>query len=107
MDLVHAIRCLYSHLPIRILFQHVGSHQDHNASYETLPCLAQLNIDMDHKTKAKLQSLIAANAPPLPIAGNKYEGWHCEVDGTKITTDPAAAIRFAVYSAELQDHFHQ
>ena len=64
VDLVHAIWRLHSHLPICILFQHVGGHQDHNASYETLLRLTQLNIDMDHKAKVKLQSLITANAPP-------------------------------------------
>ena len=62
---------------------------------------------MDHKTKAKLLSLITDNAPPLTMTGNKYEGWCCKVEGNKITTDPLAAIHIAVYSVELQDYLHQ
>ena len=62
---------------------------------------------MDHKAKAKLLSLIADNAPPLTTTGNKYEGWHCKVDGNKITVDPVAAIHSAVYSVELQDYLHK
>ena len=62
---------------------------------------------MDHKAKAKLLSLIADNAPPLAMTGNKYEGWCCKVDGNKITADPVAVICFVVHHAELQDYLHK
>jgi hypothetical protein len=63
-DLIRAIRRLKASLPIQVTFVHVGGHQDNTTAFQDLPRLAQLNIEMDLKAKARLQSLILNSSPP-------------------------------------------
>jgi hypothetical protein len=84
-DRIRAIRRLKdTSLPIQVSFVHIGGHQDDTTAFQELPRLAQLNVEMDYNTKARLRSLIAASSPPLRDAKLRYEGWHCTIDGAKI-----------------------
>jgi hypothetical protein len=106
-DLIRAIRRLKDSLPVTICFVHVDGHQDKTIAIKDLPRLAQLNVAMDLQAKARLLSLIEASAPPLPNAPLYYEGWRCVVDGTKITSDPAAMVRKSIFGKQLQSHLHE
>jgi hypothetical protein len=106
-DLIRAIRRLKDSLPITIHFVHIDGHQDRQTAFENLPRLAQLNVEMDHRAKERLRALIDSSAPPLPAAHLHKEGWRCTINGVKITSDPARAIRRAVFGKRLQTHLHQ
>jgi hypothetical protein len=105
-DLIRAIRRLKHSLPIQIHFTHVDGHQDRTTAIHDLPRLAQLNIAMDNTAKTRLRSLIHSSAPPLHTAPLRYEGWHCTLDGRKITSDPSTAVRQLVFGRRLQQHLH-
>jgi hypothetical protein len=36
----------------------------------------------------------------------RYKGWHCTLDGRKITSDPSTAVRQLVFGRRLQQHLH-
>jgi hypothetical protein len=102
VDLIRAIRRLKDSMSVKICFVHVDGHQDNTTAIQDLPRLAQLNVEMDLQAKARLRSLIAASASPLPKAPIYYEGWRCVVDGIKITSDPAAIVRNSIFGKQLQ-----
>jgi hypothetical protein len=103
-DLIRAIRLLKHKLPITVSFEHVYGHQDDYLSFACLPRLSQLNILADHRAKSHLQMLACQSPPPQCSAFLPYEGWRCSVDDIKITSDPGAAIRRAVFSSKLCKH---
>jgi hypothetical protein len=105
-DLIRAIRRLKDSLPIRVTFVHIGGHQDDTMAFQELPRLAQLNVEMDHNAKARLRSLIATSSPPLRDAKLRYEGWHCTIDGAKISSDPSRFVYKAVCAPQLRAHLH-
>jgi hypothetical protein len=106
-DLIRATRQLKAHLPIKVTFVHVDGHQDRSQDVQSLPRLAQRNIAMDHRAKACLWSLMSSSAHPLPEARLHGEGWHCIVNGIKVTSDPAPAVRKAVFGNRLQRHLQE
>jgi hypothetical protein len=105
-DLIRAIRRLKDRLPIPVTIIHIYGHQDQTAAYQTLPCRAQLNIEMDIKAKTHLRSLISANSSPLLVAPLQGEGWQCMIDGVKLSSHPAPAVYKSAASKQLRKHLH-
>jgi hypothetical protein len=101
LDLIQAIHILKTKLPIRVEFTHIYGHQDDHLAFDSLPRMAQMNVEMDELAKEGLMVLYDsphAVACPSSIA---YEGWRCTVNGTKLTSHPAKAIRRAVFGTKL------
>ena len=101
VDLVRAIRVIKSKLPIKVHFVHIYGHQDDRLSFDNLPRLAQLNVEMDQIAKDQLVELY--DFPPATPCSSAiaHEGWHCTVNGAKLTTHPAKALRRAVFGTKL------
>ena len=101
VDLIRAIRVLKSKLPVTVYFEHIYGHQDDHWSFETLPRLAQLNVEMDQYAKDRLVHLYT-HPPPNPCPSTiAHEGWQCSVNNAKLTSHPAGAIRRAVFGTKL------
>jgi hypothetical protein len=101
VDLVRAIRVIKSKLPIKVHFEHIYGHQDDYLSFDNLPRLAQLNVEMDQIAKDQLMEWYdfpPATPCPSSIA---HEGWRCTVNGIKLTTHPARALRRVVFGTQL------
>jgi hypothetical protein len=93
VDLVHAIQVIKSKLPIKVHFEHIYGHQDDRLSFDNLPRPAQLNVEMDQIAKDQLVELYDfPPATPCSLAV-AHEGWQCTVNGVKLTTHPAKALR--------------
>jgi hypothetical protein len=101
VDLVRAIRVIKSKLPIKVHFEHIYGHQDDQLSFDNLPRLTQLNVEMDQLAKDQLVELY--DFPPATPCSSivAYEGWRCVVNGVKLTTHPAKALRRAVFGTKL------
>jgi hypothetical protein len=85
-------------------FVHVYGHQDAATTFDALPRLTQINIEMDLKAKTRLRSLISTHS--LPAAPLRYEGWRCTLNGVKLSSDPTKAIYKSVIGKQLQQHLH-
>jgi hypothetical protein len=103
-DLVRAIRVIKAQLPISVDFEHVYGHQDDLLSFQDLPRLAQLNVQMDHAAKRHLVQLYEQSPGSVCPSSIAFEGWQCWVQNTKITSDPGKAIRAAVFGLRLRTH---
>jgi hypothetical protein len=103
MDLICTIHVIKAKLPITIYFEHIYGHQDDRLSFEAVPRLAQLNVEMDHLAKDWLVHLY--NHPPSSPCPSSiaYKGWHCIINSVKLTTHPAKDIHLAVYGMKLCD----
>jgi hypothetical protein len=63
--------------------------------------MAQLNIDMDNLAKDGVLTLFDSR-PSIPCPTSiAHEGWSCSIQGVKITSHPADAIRHAVFGTKL------
>jgi hypothetical protein len=101
VDLIRAIRVIKAKLPVTITFEHIFGHQDDRLSFDSLPRLAQMNVEMDQLAKDWLIYLYD-HPPPNPRSSFlAHEGWQCTVDGVKLTTHPAKAIRHTVFGTKL------
>jgi hypothetical protein len=101
LDLIRAIRILKSKLPITVRFEHIYGHQDDLLAYNYLPRMAQLNVEMDYLAKDRVLTLFDSRpAAPCP-SSIAHEGWSCSIQGVKITSHPAEAIRHAVFGTKL------
>jgi hypothetical protein len=104
-DIIRAIRVIKAQLPISVDFEHVYGHQDDLLSFQDLPRMAQLNVQMDHRAKRHLVQLYAEQSHgTLGPASIAFEGWQCWVNGIKITSDPGKAIWAAVFGSRLRAH---
>jgi hypothetical protein len=101
-DLIRAIRIIKSKLPITVDFEHVYGHQDDLLSFEDLPRLAQLNVQMDSLAKRRLVQLHERLPTPRCPLSLAHEGWQCTINGIKITSNSGKAIRQAVFGSKLQ-----
>jgi hypothetical protein len=101
LDLIRAIRILKSKLPITVKFEHIYGHQDDLLAFASLPRMAQLNVEMDRLAKDHVMALYdSPPAAPCP-SSIAHEGWQCTVNGVKLTSHPAKAIRHAVFGTKL------
>ena len=101
-DLIRAIRIIKSKLPITMDFEHVYGHQDDLLSFEDLPRLAQLNVQMDSLAKRRLVQLHERSPTPRCPSSLAHEGWQCTINGIKITSNPGKAIHHADFGSKLQ-----
>jgi hypothetical protein len=102
-DLIRAIRVLKDKLPIKVVFIHVYGHQDRHVFFHELARPSQLNVEMDELAKARLQEVLAQDWIPVCPSDIAHEGWQCHVLNYKATSDPASAIRHAVFGSQLRD----
>jgi hypothetical protein len=101
VDLVRPIRVIKSKLPIKVHFKHIYGHQDDYLSLDSLSQMAQLNVEMDQIAKEQLMELYDfPPAAPCP-SSIAHEGWRCTVNGIKLTTHPAKALKRAVFGTQL------
>jgi hypothetical protein len=82
----------------------VYGHQDDLTSFTALSRLAQLNVQMDKRAKTRLTRLCEQQPLPRCPPSFAFEGWQCSVNGVKITSDPGATIRRAVFGTKLKAH---
>ena len=91
-------------LSFKRLFSHVAAHQEDTKKWEDLLRPAQLNCGCDERAKEELWGVDLDEIPaqrqfPLePIA--------LFVDGTKVTTESGATIRYAAHKKEAREVFH-
>jgi hypothetical protein len=101
VDLIWAIRVIKAKLPIQITFEHIFGHQDDQLSFNPLLRLAQMNVEMDKLAKDWLAHLYNHPSPNPWSSTIAHEGWQCSVNGVKLTSHPAKAIRRAVFGTKL------
>ena len=99
----HGNNC--SDLSFKRLFSHVAAHQEDTKKWEDLLRPAQLNCGCDERAKEELvwgvdlEEIPAQRQFPMePIA--------LFVDGTKVTTESGALIRYAAHRKEAREVFH-
>jgi hypothetical protein len=83
--------------------EHVKGHQDDFAFYEDLERLAQMNVDVDDLAKDYLRDVLALDTIPRCPPAIAHEGWQCYVMNRKVTSNPAPAIRHAVFGVLLRN----
>ena len=88
-DLVSMILQELLHWP-SIRLKHVRGHQDRDADYDTLPLLAQLNVDADHMAN-KYQCEFGASHPLVQLT--QTAGVHLIAPHGTITSHYATSIR--------------
>jgi hypothetical protein len=101
VDLIRAIRIIKAKLPVTISFEHIFGHQDDQLFFDSLPQLAQMNVEMDELAKDWLAHLHEHPSPHPWSSFIAHEGWRCTINGAKLTSHPAKSIRHAVFGTKL------
>ena len=92
-------------LSFRREYTHVAAHQDDHTCWEDLSRAAQLNSACDAGAKAILRSHDVTDLPQQEAF--PLESICMFVDGTKMTSDMGAHIRYAVGRQVARFFFHQ
>jgi hypothetical protein len=85
---------------LNVTYKHVKGHQDDDSSYESLPFLAQLNVDADkyageYQTHHGSYRPLISLSPTHPIALN--------INGKTIHRNLKTAVRDSAHAARLFD----
>jgi len=100
-DLVQGICVVQANLLVEVIIEHIYGHQDKLLQYDELPRLAQLNVQMDARAKAKVHQIDTASMDLAGCQEIQGEGWSVWVQGVKQTADPGPAIRRHIFGEGL------
>ena len=105
-DLLRALRTIQSHSVLDFQYEHVRGHQDDHKKWEHMTLEEQLNFDCDLLAKAAGRRALVGGAAARPeVQLLPLEKAAVVVDNTKLTTDVADAVRFAMGEEEARQFY--